>query len=105
MDVSVVYITCRDRNEAMTIARALVEARLVACANIMGDVTSLYRWQGAIEEDSEYVVICKTRSTLVDQVIERTKQLHSYECPCVVSWPISKANPDYLNWIAAETSS
>jgi len=104
MTACLVYVTASSREEALQIGRVLVEERLVACVNVLDGMTSLYWWQGAIEEGQEAVLIAKTRQELVDRIIDRVKPLHSYECPCIVAWPIEKANPDYLNWIADETT-
>ncbi len=98
-----VYITAGGRDEALAIGRALVGERLAACANVFDGVTSVYWWQGAVEEDSEAVLIVKTRAELVERLVERVKALHSYDCPCVVALPIEAGNPDYLAWIGAET--
>lgn len=103
MTASFVYITTKNKEEAQRIGRNLVDERLVASVNIFGNITSMYWWDGSVQEASETVLIAKTRHKLVDAVIERIKSLHSYECPCVVSWPIDQANPQYLQWIDAET--
>lgn len=100
---STVYITTADRDEAMRIGRALVEDRLAACANVLGDVASIYRWQGALCEDGEAALLLKTRTDLVGRVVERVRELHGYDCPCVVAWPIEGGNAAYLDWIGAET--
>ena len=76
---------------------------LAACANVLDNMTSLCHWDGKLQEDSEAVLIAKTRDDLVEKLIERVKALHSYDCPCVVSWPIEAGNPAYLDWIRAET--
>src|SRR5690348_13012442 len=82
------YITARDKPEATTIARNLLEARLIACANIIDGATSLYRWEGKIETAGECVLIMKSEQRHVQAIIGRVKQLHSYECPCIVAMPI-----------------
>ena len=66
-------------------------------------MTSVYRWEGTVQQDSETVLIAKTRHELAESVIARVRELHSYDCPCVIAWPITAANPDYLQWIANET--
>ena len=104
MEFSVVYITATNRDEALGIARVLVGERLVACANVLDSVTSLYWWKDAVQADNEAILISKTRSDHVDRIIERVKELHSYECPCIVSWPITQGSPEYLSWLADETS-
>ena len=103
MSAVVVYVTAGNKAEAANIGRTLVEERLVACANVIDGMTSFYWWDGAVNEDQETLLVAKTRQSLVDEVIARVKSLHSYDCPCVISWPITAANPDYLAWIEHET--
>lgn len=97
-----IYITTGDEDEARRIGRTLVEERLVACVNIL-PIKSIYRWKGKIEEEGEAAMFLKTRAELAERVIERVKELHSYEVPCIVSLPIEKGNPDYLKWIEEST--
>ena len=97
-----IYITTGDEDEARRIGRVLVEERLAACVNIL-PIKSIYRWEENIEEENEVAMFVKTRAELADQVIERVKELHSYEVPCIVSLPIAKGNPDYLKWIEEST--
>jgi periplasmic divalent cation tolerance protein len=96
-------MTAGSRDEARTIARALVEERLAACCNLLDGMTSVYRWQGEIQEDAEVVVIAKTRAELVERLTARVQALHSYDVPCVVALPVSGGNPAFLDWIAAES--
>jgi len=103
MNFHIVYITASSREEAEKISRVLLEERLIACANIFDPVTSLYWWKGEIRKNAEALLIAKTKESLVDQLIERVKALHSYECPCIVSFPLVKGNPDFLKWISEET--
>lgn len=98
-----VYITTQDEAEAEMIGRALVEERLAACVNIF-PVKSVYWWEGEVEAGGEVAMLVKTRSELVDRVIERVKRLHSYDVPCIVSLTIDKGNPDYLKWIDESTA-
>ena len=94
----VVFITANSANEAQQIAGLLLEPRLAACVNIY-PIKSIYWWEGKIEEEAEMAMLVKTKVGLVDEAIERVKELHSYEVPCIVSLPIEKGNPDYLKWI------
>jgi len=98
-----VYITASGREEAERIGAALVEARLAACANVIAPMHSLYWWQGAIEKDAEAVLVAKSASDRFDALVEKVKELHSYDCPCVVAMPIVAGHADYLAWIEAET--
>jgi periplasmic divalent cation tolerance protein len=102
MEYRSIYITAKDKNEALKIGRILVGEKLVACVNYF-PVHSIYRWQGKIEESGEVAIIAKTRDELVDRIINRVKQIHSYEVPCIVSWIIERGNPDYLEWIREST--
>lgn len=104
MNASLLYITAKDTVEATSIGRALVNERLVACANILLPVHSIYRWKGAVEECGEALLVAKTRRSLVKKVVKRVKALHSYECPCIVALPIDGGNPAYLAWIDDETA-
>lgn len=76
----------------------------MACVNIHDGMTSLYWWNDAVQEDTEASIIAKTDDSRVERVVDRVKELHSYDCPCVVSLPITAGNPDYLQWIADNTS-
>lgn len=104
MEFVFAYITAGSRDEARRIGRALVEERLAACANILDDMTSIYRWQGAVEEASEAVLIAKTRAELFDRLAARVRELHSYDVPCVVELKVGRGNPAYLDWLRDGTA-
>lgn len=101
---SMVYMTAGDREEAGRIVRALVEARLVACGNIL-PIESIYRWRGKLVEESEVAVIMKTKKDLVQRALEEIRRLHSYEVPCAVAYPMETGLDSYLAWIEETTSS
>lgn len=103
MTYSLLYITAASRDEALTLARTLVEERLAACANVLGDITSFYWWDGSVQHGGEVALIAKTRTTRVPDAVKRVKDLHSYTCPCVVALPITDGNPAFLQWIGEET--
>jgi periplasmic divalent cation tolerance protein len=103
MKLNWVYITASDREEALRIGRALVESRLAACANLIDGMKSIYWWGGEIQEDDETILIAKTRESLLPQLVEMVKSIHSYDCPCIISLPILDGNPDYLGWLGSET--
>ena len=102
MQYCLVYITSEDETEAGEIARALVSERLAACVNIH-PIRSVFRWEGKVEESAEFALLVKTRTELVDTIIKRVKELHSYEVPCVLSIPIDGGNPDFLQWLGEST--
>ncbi len=98
------YLTAANQAEAEKISRTLVEERLAACANVLGPIRSFYWWQGKVQDDAEVAFLLKTRTDLIDRVVARVKQLHSYTVPCVVTWPIEAGNPDYLAWVEKEAT-
>ena len=102
MEYYSIYITTKDEAEARKIGKTLIEEKLAACANIH-PINSIYWWEGKIVEDSEIAMLVKTKAELVDEVITRVKELHSYEVPCIVSLPIEKGYPDFLKWISQST--
>ena len=97
------YITARDVSEARRIGKILVAERLAACVNILPGMESHYWWEAKMESAQEAVLIAKTRADLREDLLERVRELHADETPCVVFLPVSGGNPDYLDWIAAET--
>jgi periplasmic divalent cation tolerance protein len=103
MSYRFVYITTSSRQEARRIGRALVEARLAACVNVLDGMNSLYWWEGQIQDEQEVVLIAKSREALLPALTEKVKALHSYSCPCVVALPIVGGNQDFLAWIGRET--
>lgn len=98
------YITAPSREVAEKIARALVEERLASCANIIPGVRSIFRWKGKVEAASEVCLIAKSRAELFEALEKRVKELHPYDCPCIVAWPIEKGHQPYLDWITEETT-
>ncbi|MFN4133362.1 MAG: divalent-cation tolerance protein CutA [Candidatus Hadarchaeales archaeon] len=99
---AIVYTTCGSRREAARIAEALVSEKLVACANIF-PISSIYRWKGRVEGAKEFAIILKTRRKLVQQVISRIRELHTYKIPAIVSFNIVEGSNDYLRWIIEST--
>ena len=102
MAANFVYMTAGNKAEAQKIAKALVEHRLAACVNILENMQSVYRWENDIQVDTEVVLIAKTTERLVSELIEKVKSLHSYDCPCIVSLPISDGHAPFLEWIHDE---
>ena len=103
MTAVLIYVTTSSREEAETIARSVVADRLAACANVMSGMTSFFWWEGNVPAEQEFPLILKSREELVEPLTAKIKLLHSYDCPCVVAVPIAQGNPDFLEWIAANT--
>jgi periplasmic divalent cation tolerance protein len=98
------YVTAKDREEARLIGRTVVEERLAACANLLGDIESYYHWEGRLENGSEVALLLKTRLELEPALIDRVRSLHSYSCPAIVSLPIVAGHQPFLGWLVAETT-
>ena len=99
-----VYATFANEAEATRIGRAIVEERLAACANILGSCRSIYRWQGKVEEAEEVAAIFKTRGDTADLLIQRLTELHSYDVPAAVVWPIADALESYRSWVVENST-
>jgi periplasmic divalent cation tolerance protein len=102
-DVCEVVVTHDDAEALVALTRTLVEERLVACGHHVTPVRSIYRWQGAVHDETEARVALHTRAALVDAVVARVGELHPYEVPCVLALPVLGGNPAYLRWVVAET--
>jgi periplasmic divalent cation tolerance protein len=104
IDFITVLVTAKDKKEAAKIARGLLEAKLIACANIIEGVQSLFWWQGKIDSSKEVLLVLKTRNSLFKKVITRIKSLHSYQTPEIIALPIVNGSKDYLDWISSSVS-
>lgn len=104
MEFRWVYMTAASREDALRLARDLVERRLAACANVLGPMTSVYRWKGETCEDEEVALVAKTRAELLDRLTARVAAVHGYECPCVVALPIAGGHAPFLTWLVDETA-
>ena len=96
--------TCPDAATAVRIARALIEERLAACVNRVAGVASTYRWQGAVHDDAEVLLLIKTTRERFAALRTRLVDLHPYEVPELIALDIADGNPTYLDWIGRETS-
>jgi len=96
----VVLVTTADAEEGARLGRALVEERLAACANVVGPIRSIYRWQGAVEEAAEHLVLLKARGADVAALEARVRALHSYDVPEVIALPVTTGSAPYLAWLA-----
>ncbi len=96
-------VTIDDLDKAVLIARSLVERKLIACANILPQVRSVYSWKGEVCDESEILMIMKTRDDLFERVQDEIKELHPYEVPEIISINIDRGLPDYLRWIDETT--
>jgi periplasmic divalent cation tolerance protein len=104
-NLRLIYITTKDEQEAKKIGKTLVEERLAACANIIGGVQSFFRWEGGVQEAEECILIAKTPYHNMAALTDRVKELHSYDCPCIVSLQITEqeGNKAFQKWLLKET--
>jgi len=98
-DARVVLTTAGNREEADKIANTLVEGELAACVNIVGPMTSVYRWEGKVEKAEEFLLVIKTWSSAYSDVEEAIKELHSYELPECIALRVEKGSEQYLEWV------
>ena len=99
----VMFVTAGTREEAEVIADVLLEQNKAACVNIVPAVDSHFRWEGKLETGQEALLIIKTQASLVEEVTNLVKTVHSYDIPEIIALPIIGGNPEYLAWIDAET--
>ncbi|MGI9098174.1 MAG: divalent-cation tolerance protein CutA [Solirubrobacteraceae bacterium] len=98
-----VSITAESADWLANFTRSIVNDRLAACGNIIPSIRSIYRWEGAVEDDNEALVILHTRQSLVPAIIERANRDHPYDTPQVLAVPVADANPAYRDWVLEST--
>jgi len=105
--LSLYYITINNYELATKLASILLERKLVACSNIIGTsenpITSIYKWEGNVENDKEILMIMKSRTSLLDEIIKEVKANHPYKVPEIIATPIIGGNPDYIKWVLDST--
>jgi len=94
-----VYVTAASREEAEVIASALICEKVAACVNILGEIKSIYEWNGVVEKATEVAMIAKTTQAGFAALEKVVMKHHSYECPCIVAWPLSNGHAPFLDWI------
>jgi periplasmic divalent cation tolerance protein len=101
----IIFVTAGSEQEAASISRSLVEEGLIACANIIPQIRSLYRWEGKISDEKETMIIIKSREDLFERIRSRIKELHSYEVPEITAIKLDRGDLAYLQWIESVTTS
>jgi periplasmic divalent cation tolerance protein len=102
-DSIVVFVTCGSEEEGLKIANALVEGRLAACVNLISPIRSIYRWEGKIWNEKEWLLIIKTQQDRFGELEKKVRSLHSYSVPEIIGLPITEGSSAYLNWIRENT--
>jgi periplasmic divalent cation tolerance protein len=98
-----VVVTAAEAEWLAGFTRTLVEERLAACGQIVAPIRSIYRWEGAVNDEAEARVALHTRRSLVPAIIERARELHPYDIPCVIAMSLTGGSPEYLRWVVGET--
>ncbi len=102
-DPIVVLVTCGSEDEALKIANALVEDHLAACVNLVAPIRSVYRWEGKVWDEKEWLLVIKTQKHRFEALEKKVKSLHSYSVPEIISLPITEGSSAYFNWIKENT--
>jgi periplasmic divalent cation tolerance protein len=98
-DLLFLYITCPTKELALSLSECAIHGKMAACANIHGPITSVYPWEGKIQQDTEWVLILKTARTQVDSLTEFIEKEHPYQIPCILQMPIVGGNASYMQWL------
>ena len=101
-DAIQVFTTVGSHQDAERIATELIDARLAACVQVLGPITSTYRWEGAIETSQEWLCLIKSRQALYPELEKAIRQIHPYQVPEILALPVVAGNPAYLAWLEAE---
>jgi periplasmic divalent cation tolerance protein len=99
-----IYCTVKDRADGERIGSALVEQQMAACVNVIDGLTSIYRWKGEVQKETEALLIAKTTEDRYSALEKTILALHSYECPCIVALPITRGYAGFLEWIQAQVT-
>ena len=102
-DFIIVLVTCGSEEEALKIAHSLVEERLAACVNVVSPVRSIYRWEGKILDEKEWILFIKTQKERFEDLERKVKSLHSYSVPEIIGLPIVEGSTSYLEWMKETT--
>lgn len=100
--IHLIYVTVQNKDEARRMGAKLLEDRLIACANIVDGLESIYRWQGEVRESQEALLLAKTTEDKIPAVVDAVKAMHGYQLPCIVAFPITTGLPAFLKWVSEE---
>ena len=103
MNAVLVYVTAPNRDDALRMGRIVVSEQLAACANVLDGMTSIYRWNGELQQENEAVLLLKTRAELANQVVLRVQELHPYDVPAILVLPIEGGSKLFLAWLDEAT--
>ena len=104
LDFCLIYTTLPDTKTAENLARHLLSLKLIACANLLPEMKSFYEWKGELTQDSECLLLLKTRKSLYKKVEKAIQSEHPYECPCILQLPITSGSEAFLKWVQDSVS-
>ena len=102
MNLILMYITVKNKHEALQLAQTLLAEKHIACANILPNVTSVYEWEGKMQQEEEVVMIAKTTDQAKARTMARIAELHSYECPCIVALNAEDVHSPFNKWVFSQ---
>ena len=97
--ICVIYVTSSSRKEAEDISHVLLNEKLAVCVNILGEIDSIFWWDNKLVSEKEIGFLVKTSLSKADAVISRVKEVHSYECPCIIKLGVDGGDPEFLKWV------
>ena len=100
--IQIVFCTIDSKDAARPIARQLVETQLAACVSIIDNLTSIYKWEGQLEEDREVLMVMKTSSDRLAALMEKLQKIHPYDVPEILAWPVERGQQAYVDWVLAQ---
>lgn len=104
MNLKLIYTTVPNEDVGKDLSRQLLDAKLIACANIFAPHTAIYEWEGKVCEEQEQVVILKTTDKHIDSLLEKLVEIHPYDTPCAIVLDPEKAHNDFAKWVEGQTS-
>ena len=99
-----VYITCKDEDQATKLAELALEAKLIACANVLPKIKSIYTWQGKIESEAETLLVCKTLKAKFSELEKLIQAHHNYDCPCITAFKADAVSQGFIEYITNSVS-
>ena len=102
MQLILLYVTLKNKQEALVMAERLIAEKLAACANILPTHTAVYKWNGTPQQEEEVILLAKTTPARREQAIARIAALHNYDCPCILALPVEAAYTPFGEWVFSQ---
>ncbi len=102
--VIIVYTTVDSTSLAESISKSLLNKKLIACSNLIANMSSFYMWKGKFEKAEEHVLLLKSLACHYEAIEKEIQKLHTYDCPCIMSWAIDKSSHQFMSWVKSQVS-